>query len=223
MHIGRPAESPTAPLRYFSTEINNSKLQQVLPYCLFIVMSKDRKRRTWADSYARLVKFKIEFGHCDVPRTYKADVTLGSWVNRARTNWDKLEPLQRTLLLDIGFSIQKQNKQMKFEEGIVALLQYQAKHGHVNVPSRSTEYNHLANWVRRQKHEAKLFQQGLSSTMMVEKYNLLVTIGLVEDATSEVDRKKDAGDEVQSNSLNLLALVSFLKHETKNKTYACNK
>jgi len=82
--------------------------------CFCTRMLQSGKYRTWAESYVALVKFKVEFGHCIVPQTYKTDVALGNWVNRVRANWIKLEPLQKSLLIIMGFLYQKWTKQMNF-------------------------------------------------------------------------------------------------------------
>jgi hypothetical protein len=40
----------------------------------------------------KLVQFKNEHGHCNVPQKYKADTTsLGSWVDTQRQNYQKFQ------------------------------------------------------------------------------------------------------------------------------------
>lgn len=53
----------------------------------------------WKTMYKRLVDFKHEHGHTQVPVKWKKDPKLGKWVSRMRYEKDNLDP-ERVLLLD---------------------------------------------------------------------------------------------------------------------------
>eukprot|EP00551_Chaetoceros_affinis_P020374 CAMPEP_0203743264 /NCGR_PEP_ID=MMETSP0092-20131115/59353_1 /ASSEMBLY_ACC=CAM_ASM_001090 /TAXON_ID=426623 /ORGANISM="Chaetoceros affinis, Strain CCMP159" /LENGTH=346 /DNA_ID=CAMNT_0050630559 /DNA_START=33 /DNA_END=1073 /DNA_ORIENTATION=- len=44
----------------------------------------------WETSFKKMLLFKKTFGHCDVPRMYKSDFKLGTWVQTQRTAYRNL-------------------------------------------------------------------------------------------------------------------------------------
>jgi len=65
----------------------------------------DRRREDWATRFAQLKAYRKHFGHCRVPRTWKANPKLGTWVcsQRRLRKIGTLSPDKERLLSDIGF------------------------------------------------------------------------------------------------------------------------
>ena len=58
----------------------------------------------WEEGFSKLQQFKEREGNCKVPDKYKeGDFRLGSWVERQRSNQDKLTPERIKRLNALGF------------------------------------------------------------------------------------------------------------------------
>ena len=66
--------------------------------------TKDNVEATWQNAYQYLVKYKDEFGDCDVSRRYRTSdgYTLGSWVCTQRNN-KELSSEHKKMLDELGF------------------------------------------------------------------------------------------------------------------------
>ncbi|KAL3930438.1 MAG: hypothetical protein SGARI_004483, partial [Bacillariaceae sp.] len=63
------------------------------------------------------------------------------------------------------------------------LIEFRRKHGHANVPHTSKEYPSLGRWVKRQRYQYKLMQEGKKeSTMTPERAQVLEQVGFTWDA-----------------------------------------
>jgi helicase associated protein len=107
----------------------------------------------WENSYERLVAFKKEFGHSEVPKAKGRFLELGEWVGKQRA--DKKKKLERLSeekikkLNKIGFYWGKYNTSWskRFEE----LKAFKARFGHCRVPQRWKENPSLGTWVAHQR------------------------------------------------------------------------
>lgn len=61
--------------------------------------------KIWYSNFNKLLLFKLEYGHCNVPRTYSRDKSLGEWVKTQRRRFKdgKLEKYRIELLESEGF------------------------------------------------------------------------------------------------------------------------
>lgn len=61
--------------------------------------------RIWYTNFKKLLLFKSEYGHCNVPRTYSEDRSLGEWVKSQRRRYKngELEKYRVELLEKVGF------------------------------------------------------------------------------------------------------------------------
>ena len=67
-----------------------------------------------------------------------------------------------------------------WEERLAELVEYRAKHGHCNVPNRSTLHPKLCVWVKSQRRQYKLFQDGSKQACITpERIRRLDSIGFV--------------------------------------------
>jgi hypothetical protein len=73
------------------------------------------------------------------------------------------------------------------------LCQYRHQNGHCVVPREYNEKNSLARWVKRQRYQYKLLQEGKASTLTEERVAALESIGFVWDSqgASWYDRFND--------------------------------
>ena len=68
-----------------------------------------------------------------------------------------------------------------WQERFQELVEYRKKYGHCLVPHNWSGNVPLAQWVKRQRYQYKLLQEGKHSTMSVERMNILNAMGFVWD------------------------------------------
>lgn len=94
----------------------------------------------WEVSFQKLVAFKEEHGHCNVPK--RPPSHLGSFVQHQRKLFrgtaanGKLTPEQREKLISIGFCPQLKET-VSWEDRIEECVLFKRVHGHLNVPPLS--------------------------------------------------------------------------------------
>ena len=62
------------------------------------------------------------------------------------------------------------------------LVVYKEQHGHCMVPYNVKPFEGLSQWVKRQKYQYKLYQDGRHSTLTAERIELLNDIGFIWDS-----------------------------------------
>jgi hypothetical protein len=149
----------------------------------------------WDSMFKALVAYKNQHGHCLVPKRYKDDPKLGTWVDTQRVQYKKLKrnfisplPLQRRItseriqrLEELGFVWSIRNDWHKrYDE----LKKYKAEQGNCNVPARYVNNRPLGIWVSAQRKHYKLMNAGeislLHSTPLTqERTGLLDELGFV--------------------------------------------
>jgi superfamily II DNA or RNA helicase len=134
----------------------------------------------WEEMFSRLVSYKNEHNHCNVPKEYDEDPELGSWCSRQITlfNKGKLKAYREKKLVAIGFVFD--DWEVMFNE----LVLFKQKHGHCDVPHRHTQNGHkLGIWcgmqVRRYKArtDKKLREVDRLSPMSDDQMNRLSDLG----------------------------------------------
>ena len=122
----------------------------------------DRNDASWNEKFQRLVFYRAQHGDCKVPKTYKDDRELGSWVSMQRVLFkknrlsqerqDKLDSLQFTWVLsDAPHSTAPSSKlEEKWKEKYRRLVEFQAANGHVVVP-KSFKPDGLGLWVNNNR------------------------------------------------------------------------
>jgi hypothetical protein len=122
--------------------------------------SKEDKQ--WLEKYDKLVDFGKEHGHCNVPRNYEKDKSLGMWVNNQRTNQaqETLRQDRKDLLDNVGFvwwvgkadaaSLTRRKWDKMFER----LCEFKQSNGHANVPQSLKKWG-LGSWVSKQRAERR--------------------------------------------------------------------
>eukprot|EP00980_Cylindrotheca_fusiformis_P017099 scaffold5249_cov86-Cylindrotheca_fusiformis.AAC.3 len=136
----------------------------------------------WTASFQELVSFKAIHGHCCVPCRFRSKPSLSRWVRRQRYQYKlKVEGKQGGIpdgrfaaLEAIGFVWSAQGQ--KWQSRLNELVEYQSKHGHCNVPNSCRSNPGLANWVKNQRRQYKLFQERKPSNMNQHRINALNTL-----------------------------------------------
>ncbi|HDY67604.1 MAG TPA: hypothetical protein ENH85_07425, partial [Candidatus Scalindua sp.] len=106
---------------------------------------------TWDMRYGELIKYKEQFGDCNVPKNWLENKQLARWVSSQRVCYrhNKLSNDKIKYLEDIGFEWEPHESQWK--EMFVELKEYKRKYGDCNVPKNWTVNKQLAKWVSRQR------------------------------------------------------------------------
>jgi len=102
----------------------------------------------------QLLRFKEEFGHCNVPQRYSGNPSLGKWCNDMRNAYKKIQKgmkAHRNLsqdrierLEEIGFQWQVVDYDEAFEKHCRDLIAFKEEFGHCNVPIKNNPS--LGNW-----------------------------------------------------------------------------
>jgi hypothetical protein len=134
----------------------------------------------WESLLAKLTKYKVEHGDCNVPQSWAEDPKLANWVHNQRQNKKKLdrgEPSKgmtaaRAAKLEaIGFAWDAPPhgclpNDTGWEAQLARLKAYKAEHGDCNVPQRWADDPPLGQWVRRQRVYKRSFDRGEPSEGM---------------------------------------------------------
>ena len=111
----------------------------------------------WTQKYLELVKFKVKFGHCEVPKGKGPYMQLAEWVGKQRGDYkQKLKRLTTErikILNDVGFYWGVRNT--PWEERYKQLEAFKLHFGHCNVPQQWKENPPLGAWAvfQRKKHK----------------------------------------------------------------------
>ena len=138
----------------------------------------------WDNMFEKLVEYKNTHGDCLVPKRYKENPKLGTWVDTQRVQFKKLhkmllsqgqgdpstqtkpvvvgrlteDRIQRLQRLGFVWSL-RDDWQKHYEE----LKDFKQEHGHCNVPARYEKNRRLGIWVSAQRQQCKIIRQGLAA------------------------------------------------------------
>lgn len=140
------------------------------------LVDQDPIQNAWEYQFLELVRFKEEYGHCEVPRKHP----LGSWVSnqrqRRRTGQLRKERIERLDKIGFVWSVRPRGE---LDEYIDQLLDYRKFYGHVDVPQQDKKYRKLGRWVNDQRTKKK------NGTLSKEYEDRLNEIGFIWDALEE--------------------------------------
>ena len=147
----------------------------------------------WCDHFRQLCEFKVQFGHCLVPRQYADNLKLGRWVATQRTQYklhQKGKPSRMTdehigALDGVGFESRtnktgvassKTNLKSIWSLRLEQLCEFKVQFGHSVVPQKYANNPKLGRWVSKQRREYRLHQEGKPSLMIEERIRDLESI-----------------------------------------------
>ena len=117
----------------------------------------DKLAFTWDLRYGELIKYKEEYGDCNVPRKWTLNEQLGNWVGTQRASYHskKLNDCRIRRLENIGF-IWDLNMS-HWEKMLHLLKKYKGIHNDCNVPSDWIEgVQPLGQWINDQREDYRL-------------------------------------------------------------------
>jgi hypothetical protein len=141
----------------------------------------------WMERYQDLLVYHRLRGHCNVPRDYKNNRSLGQWVKRQRHQYKLLKQGQHSHLTQDRIQILEvlgfiwDSHGAAWEEKHQELKEFRNAHGHCNVPYVYQGSPKLSTWIKRQRRQYKLFVTNQPSTMTHERIAKLESLGFVWD------------------------------------------
>lgn len=91
-------------------------------------------------------------------------------------------------IIDEEFPVQEKKRVLrpdqagKWHDHYLEIEQFKMQHNHCLVPHSYPENPELARWVKRQRYQYKLFQQGKPTSMSTDRIEMLESIGFVWDS-----------------------------------------
>jgi len=139
------------------------------------VLVKHTVRVGWDERFEELKQYKKDHGDYNVPRKYKANPQLASWVNTNRTKYKngKLSKERIESLQGIGFSWVIGCGRVGWDERFKQLKEYKDTNGNCNVSTYDENNKELAYWVTTQRRFYK------KNKLLPERIKLLNEIEFV--------------------------------------------
>jgi hypothetical protein len=162
----------------------------------------DLPASSWEVRLSELAEYRALHGNCNVPKGYSENSKLANWVNAQRKTY-KLNREGKTSPMTL-YRIQ-QLKSLGFEWGsqgaawakhLSELTDYHKIHGHCNVPPNNSENSRLADWVKNQRTDYRLNQEGKTSRMTLYRIQELESLGFewVSRSAAWKDRLSELAD-----------------------------
>jgi len=118
----------------------------------------------------QLLRFKEEFGHCNIPKRYAGNPSLGEWCSHTRSAYKKIQKGMKAnsnlsqdrieRLEEIGF---QWKVNVTFEERCHELIAFKEEFGHCNVTRRYAGNPSLGQWCRDIRNAYNRIQKGLKT------------------------------------------------------------
>lgn len=165
--------------------------------------AKKRKGRAtderWKGRFQQLVAYKLEFGDCNVPKSYKKDKSLHAWVrsqrdakkmldqDMKRPGRDRMTQERLEALNSIGFQwvVGHQPKDGQWEGMFQQLIEYKQQYGHTQVPT--SHPGKLGKWVLNQRSRRRLLEkngEGKAKGMTWARVEKLDAVDFVWEASA---------------------------------------
>ena len=137
----------------------------------------------WSVRFEQLCEFKVQLGHCLVPREYSSNPKLALWVKKERRNYmlrkeGKTSPMtvERIRAFEsIDFEWEPSNG--SWNERFEQLREFKVHFGNCLVPAKYSANPKLGRWVSKQRSMYRLCQEGKPSHITAERIRELESIG----------------------------------------------
>lgn len=150
---------------------------------------RDYQSGQWSLRFRELQQFRKRTGHCCVPHGYPENPVLARWVKRQRYQYKlRAEGKSSTMTIEriqalesLGFVWDSHGE--AWMERYLELREYFMKHGSCNVSSCyiSSRGRQLSSWIKCQRRQYRMFQEGSTCTMNTERISMLESIGFEWD------------------------------------------
>lgn len=141
---------------------------------------------SWKQRFQELLEFRKQNGHVNVPYDFPPNPPLAQWVKRQRHQYrllkegrhSNLTPNRLEQLQSIDYCWD--SRQAHWLDRFYELQEFQTKQGHIRVSKRNPKDRPLAVWLKRQRHQGRLFLQGKTdgSNMTQGRLQKLVDLGV---------------------------------------------
>jgi hypothetical protein len=141
------------------------------------------QERQWGKKFDELRHYRDCTGNCCVPESYEPNQPLAKWVKRQRYQYKLMRDGKPSVmteerakaLKEIGFVWCSQDS--TWTERLGELKKFRGIFNHCNVPTDYSENPSLAYWIKRQRHNYKLYEEGKFSNMKIQRIRDLEDIG----------------------------------------------
>ena len=139
---------------FFDTVVQKHLSSQQFTKALSVAIV-DRLGSNWDKMVGCLVRFKNQYGHCNVSAKFNDNKTLANWVGTMRQSYKKgmLARDRIQQLEELGFNWDPLD--VVWNQRITELLAFKKQNGHCNVPSGSCDNPRLASWVGAVRYSYK--------------------------------------------------------------------
>ena len=109
----------------------------------------------WEEMFVALVTFKNKYNHCNVPRAFRDNPKLGTWVINQRHlgNQKKLPATLKRRLEALGFVWNTLDE--GWEQMFTVLADYRRQNGNCKVPQNWRDNPKLGKWVQHQRNSRR--------------------------------------------------------------------
>ncbi|MEQ1751965.1 MAG: helicase associated domain-containing protein [Prosthecobacter sp.] len=143
--------------------------------------------KAWEIGFAKLVAFKQDQGHTNVPSHWLADPALVRWIRQQcqAHEYGLLYTQQSVRLRDLGWKPEPPKSQSPlsvgsiWDERFTELLAFHEQNGHTRIPKNRPEFKRLHNWAKSQRYYQR------KGCLMVAHRVQLDSIGFVWNPTSK--------------------------------------
>ena len=152
----------------------------------FLWSVREGGHTSWESRLIELREYQSRYGHCNVPKCYPPNPSLGYWVNEQRFQYRRLIKGKSSYMTQtkinhlnsIGFIWTLRESKRPWAEWLDELQRYRAEHGNVDVPLKYEKNIPLGAFVNNQRSEYRKLKKGYgNSSMTTEKISDLESLG----------------------------------------------
>ena len=188
--------SPSASLESPHKKMKRAPIDLSSPSSIIVTPGGSTKNVRWLIMLDQLKEYKKSFGHTVVPRGYKANPKLASWVAEQRKQHKLFLDGKQTsinqgrinMLNQLDFTWNAQ--QAAWDAHFAELKQFKETYGHVHVPHQHPDYPKLSLWVKEQRRHYTLQKHGKHAHMTSARVQALNDIGFCWDTHEATWRER---------------------------------
>lgn len=151
------------------------------PHSSSDVVSTGKHNSNWEKWMELLSDYHAQHGNVDVPLKYELNPSLGTFVNRQRTEYRKMQsgkpstmtPAKIDNLNRLGFTWAVRESHVSWEDRFAELKVFFDENGHCNVPKIYGKNPSLGYWVNEQRFQYRRLMKKKPSYMTQEKLKAL--------------------------------------------------
>jgi len=174
-------------------------------YISYAKQNKPFFTEKWKLRYKELLEFGMKNGHVNVPHTFPENKQLARWVKRQRIQYKRFKEGKLPLIY-LSLNQERIDKlelvgfvwdshELTWRENLDALKDFHAEFGHCNVSMGYKANKQLGIWVKTQRRQYKLFQEGKRSSIDSNRVKVLNEMGFewkLRERRSKACFNKDA-------------------------------